>query len=473
MTFRTCSKKERSGFTLVELMVVIAIIAVLVAILLPAVQKVRAAAARNTCQNNLRQIALAFLNFEVANKGFPRAGEHIVYAVFDSSGNFVSGGSPTASGIVLTGTGTNVWKTQDLQSPMMLILPFMEKEGGYAQYDTRYPYNDTRAVGNQAAAKTIVRSYLCPTNPLADYRFNNGATDSFGFACSDYTTIPYVEGATAPGGTTFALAPTALTGAMYPGQFYHNFDVAGTTSGGGTPADPTAAAYTPPTPAGVIKGSKCVHLDLSPTGSYNTAGPGGTSIPLTGAGVLLAGGVQAGAKIDALFGLPKIQQIADGTSTSAILYEDVGRNETMDGNDPLAGPQANEYLDPYLTTVGTTLANGQIGANNGVKKSHWRYADPDTASGMVQKINSIPGASMSSADPNETATSNPKCGGRTWRTHDCGPHNEGFSFHGGGAHVAFADGHVVFMRDSTTQEVLRAIATRNNAINEIGLEYVD
>jgi prepilin-type processing-associated H-X9-DG protein len=78
---------------------------------------------------------------------------------------------------------------------------------------------------------------------------------------------------------------------------------------------------------------------------------------------------------------------------------------------------------------------------------------------------------MNSADPNDTT--NPKCAGVSWHVHDCGPNNEAFSFHGGGAHVAFADGHVVFMRDGTTQAVLRAIATRSNGINEVGLEYVE
>src|SRR5215475_14299963 len=94
----------RCGFTLIELLVVIAIIAVLIGLLLPAVQKVRDAAARIQCGNNLKQLGLALHNFHDSNGYLPTAGS--------------SDGKPFSSGPwPIQGEGTN-WS--------IYLLPYIE-----------------------------------------------------------------------------------------------------------------------------------------------------------------------------------------------------------------------------------------------------------------------------------------------------------------------------------------------------------
>jgi prepilin-type N-terminal cleavage/methylation domain-containing protein/prepilin-type processing-associated H-X9-DG protein len=132
------------GFTLVELLVVIAIIAILIAILLPAVQKVREAANRAVCQNNLKQIGLALLNFEAAAKKLPTGGEGL------DNRTLLPGSTPV--------------KVYDTHSFFTYMLPYIEQEKVYRQFNLAFTYNDlTNAPTNKVAAQTYIPTYLCPS----------------------------------------------------------------------------------------------------------------------------------------------------------------------------------------------------------------------------------------------------------------------------------------------------------------------
>jgi prepilin-type N-terminal cleavage/methylation domain-containing protein/prepilin-type processing-associated H-X9-DG protein len=153
-------RESRRGFTLIELLVVIAIIAILIGLLLPAVQKVRDAAARMSCGNNLKQMGLALHNYHDANGTFP-AGNR-------TTGNCCS--APTYSS----------WAID--------ILPFMEQDNLFKQYSI----NDLNwATVNLPFVRQRVKPYECPSDPNVGKTERPGSGNGSGqqYAFSSYRAV--------------------------------------------------------------------------------------------------------------------------------------------------------------------------------------------------------------------------------------------------------------------------------------------
>jgi prepilin-type N-terminal cleavage/methylation domain-containing protein/prepilin-type processing-associated H-X9-DG protein len=139
---RRAPSLSRPAFTLIELLVVIAIIAILIGLLLPAVQKVREAAARMSCQNNLKQLALAQHGYHDANGKLPPGAQNAVLPV------------PNPPGNTTTIAGTS-W--------IVFSLPYIEQENLFKLYRFDLPYNSVENGGT--VGPNIVKTIYCPSGP--------------------------------------------------------------------------------------------------------------------------------------------------------------------------------------------------------------------------------------------------------------------------------------------------------------------
>ncbi|MGW8258229.1 MAG: DUF1559 family PulG-like putative transporter [Thermoguttaceae bacterium] len=155
-----------SGFTLVELLVVIGIIGLLIALLFPAVQAARETGRKSQCANNLRQIGLAIHNYHTTKNKLP-------------AGNFIkeAGTCPNRPD-VLTKDGAN-W--------LILILPYLEQQTLHEVYDFD-AYNES--LPNKAVRESLVSVYICPSDADNDKLMVPAA----GPAAVGYFEIPYMPG---------------------------------------------------------------------------------------------------------------------------------------------------------------------------------------------------------------------------------------------------------------------------------------
>ncbi len=190
----------RRGFTLIELLVVIAIIAILIALLVPAVQKVREAAARTQCTNNLKQIGLGVHNFEGTFKRLPPA----------------YGGTNTPAAPIPTNSNS-VHFPNVHAATHVFILPYIEQDNLFKlMISNNTPIAYTPVNGSNAFQK-VVPTYICPSDPSVSdgVRSDTYAGTSYGVNVQVFGNLKNVLGQQQPnppgnswdGGLTIARIP--------------------------------------------------------------------------------------------------------------------------------------------------------------------------------------------------------------------------------------------------------------------------
>ena len=344
---------QRQAFTLIELLVVIAIIAVLIGLLLPAVQKVREAANRAKCQNNLKQMGVAVHNYESTYGKLPPGGEGSNAAVNGTafSNDLVNGKAPPS--------GT------PYHSLFTYMLPYIEQENIYKLIDPYQYYNakSTSSPGHVDAFKTVIPTFICPSYPFE-------SKDALSYGYVDYGATVYTDIVVraGQGGSTMAVGMRDKTHARQRGV-----------------------------------------LD---------------NLPIS------------------------VAAISDGSSNTIMIGEDAARRDGY-----ITNPA---YLDP-ATVLGISIDDTSFQT-----RRFWRWGEQDNGYGVSgDPLLNTTTTAFKIVNNNNTEPGSDGPNGCWKLTNNCGPNDEIFSFHTGGANVLFADGHVVFLKDSATPVVVASLVSRS------------